>query len=46
MGYSNHGPTHIEIVRNRSLGLYTLLKHAGINFNVASDHGLDNRIKL
>lgn len=45
MGYSDHGPKHIEIVRNRALGLYTLLKHAGIEFNGAIEQGLDERFE-
>ncbi|TQQ82569.1 HD domain-containing protein [Halonotius terrestris] len=39
--YSDHGPKHIEIVRNRALRLYELLKRGGVAFNGASDQGLD-----
>lgn len=39
-GYNDHGPKHIEIVRNRALRLYELLKRGGCEFNGASDHGL------
>jgi hypothetical protein len=39
--YSDHGPKHIEIVRNRALRLYELLKRADIEFNGARDQGLD-----
>ena len=45
MGYSDHGPKHIEIVRNRALGLYTLLKRAGVEFNGATEQGLDERFE-
>ncbi|RJX50145.1 HD domain-containing protein [Halonotius pteroides] len=45
MGYSDHGPKHIEIVRNRALGLYALLKQAGVTFNGASQQGLDERFE-
>ncbi|MFC7115534.1 HD domain-containing protein [Natronoarchaeum sp. GCM10025703] len=41
MRYNDHGAKHIEIVRNRSLCLYDLLKAAGIEFNGASQQGLD-----
>jgi len=40
-GYNDHGPKHIEIVRNRALRLYDLLKRAGVSFNGAADQGLD-----
>ena len=39
--YSDHGPKHIEIVRNRGLRLYELLKRADIEFNGATEQGLD-----
>jgi metal-dependent HD superfamily phosphatase/phosphodiesterase len=39
-GYNDHGPKHIEIVRNRALRLYELLKRSGVPFNGASDQGL------
>jgi metal-dependent HD superfamily phosphatase/phosphodiesterase len=40
-GYNDHGPKHIEIVRNRALRLYDLLKRGDVEFNGARDHGLD-----
>jgi metal-dependent HD superfamily phosphatase/phosphodiesterase len=40
-GYNDHGPKHIEIVRNRALCLYDLLKGGGVQFNGANDQGLD-----
>ncbi|NHN49595.1 HD domain-containing protein [Halostella sp. JP-L12] len=40
-GYNDHGAKHISIVRNRALCLYDLLKEAGVEFNGASDQGLD-----
>ncbi|WP_248897551.1 HD domain-containing protein [Haloplanus halobius] len=40
-GYNDHGPKHIEIVRNRALRLYELLKRAGVPFNGASEQGLE-----
>ncbi|SDZ88023.1 hypothetical protein SAMN04488065_0971 [Haloplanus vescus] len=39
--YNDHGPKHIDIVRNRALRLYELLKRADVPFNGASDQGLD-----
>jgi metal-dependent HD superfamily phosphatase/phosphodiesterase len=39
-GYNDHGPKHIEIVRNRALRLYELLKRGGVEFNGASQQGL------
>jgi len=39
--YSDHGPKHIEIVRNRALRLYELLKRGGVGFNGAREQGLD-----
>ncbi|UIO98509.1 HD domain-containing protein [Halobaculum sp. CBA1158] len=39
-GYNDHGAKHIEIVRNRALRLYELLKRGGVAFNGASDQGL------
>jgi metal-dependent HD superfamily phosphatase/phosphodiesterase len=39
-GYNDHGTVHVEIVRNRALGLYELLKRGGVEFNGATDHGL------
>lgn len=40
-GYNDHGAKHIEIVRNRALHLYDLLKRADVAFNGASDQGLE-----
>ncbi|MFA1610461.1 HD domain-containing protein [Halobellus rubicundus] len=40
-GYNDHGPKHIEIVRNRALNLYDLLKGGDVAFNGAADQGLD-----
>jgi metal-dependent HD superfamily phosphatase/phosphodiesterase len=40
-GYNDHGEKHVEIVRNRALQLYDLLKKAGVPFNGAADQGLD-----
>lgn len=40
-GYNDHGKKHIEIVRNRALRLYDLLKRDGVPFNGALDQGLD-----
>jgi metal-dependent HD superfamily phosphatase/phosphodiesterase len=38
--YNDHGTKHIEIVRNRALCLYDLLKRAGVPFNGAAQQGL------
>ncbi|WP_158057342.1 HD domain-containing protein [Halorussus halophilus] len=40
-GYNDHGRKHIEIVRNRALALYDLLKAGGVEFNGAAQQGLD-----
>ncbi|MFC6614745.1 HD domain-containing protein [Halopenitus salinus] len=40
-GYNDHGEKHIEIVRDRALRLYDLLKAGGVEFNGASDQGLE-----
>ncbi|WP_255195971.1 HD domain-containing protein [Halorarius litoreus] len=40
-GYNDHGSKHIDIVRNRALCLYDLLKRGGVEFNGAADQGLD-----
>ena len=45
MGYSDHGPKHIEIVRDRALGLYSLLKRGGVAFNGAAEQGLAERFE-
>jgi len=39
-GYNDHGTKHVEIVRNRALALYDLLKRGGVEFNGATDQGL------
>jgi metal-dependent HD superfamily phosphatase/phosphodiesterase len=39
--YNDHGTKHIDIVRNRALCLYDLLKGEGIEFNGALEQGLD-----
>ena len=39
-GYNDHGTKHIEIVRDRALRLYELLKTGGVRFNGATDHRL------
>jgi metal-dependent HD superfamily phosphatase/phosphodiesterase len=39
--YNDHGTKHIDIVRNRALCLYDLLKRAGVEFNGADEQGLD-----
>jgi len=39
--YNDHGAKHISIVRNRALCLYDLLKRGGIEFNGASEQGLE-----
>lgn len=41
MGYNDHGKKHVEIVRNRALRLYDLLKRGGVEFNGATDQGLE-----
>jgi len=38
--YNDHGTKHIEIVRNRALQLYELLKRDGVEFNGASQQRL------
>ncbi|WP_129115097.1 HD domain-containing protein [Halegenticoccus tardaugens] len=40
-GFNDHGPKHIEIVRNRALRLYDLLKRGGVEFNGALQQGLE-----
>lgn len=39
-GYNDHGKTHIDIVRNRAVSLYELLKDAGVEFDTC-DHPLE-----
>ena len=41
LGYNDHGTKHIEIVRNRALRLYELLKLSDVHFNGAADQGLE-----
>ncbi len=38
--YNDHGTKHVQIVRNRALCLYDLLKQGGVAFNGAADQGL------
>ena len=40
LGYNDHGPKHVEIVRDRALRLYDLLKRGGVAFD-AADSGLE-----
>ncbi|THE62907.1 HD domain-containing protein [Salinadaptatus halalkaliphilus] len=40
MRYNDHGVKHIEIVRNRALCLYELLKASNVEFNGAGEQGL------
>ena len=40
-GYNDHGTKHIEIVSNRALCLYDLLKGGGCEFNGAAQQGLE-----
>lgn len=40
MRYNDHGAKHIDIVRDRALRLYELLKQGGVEFNGAGDQGL------
>ncbi|PSQ52461.1 phosphohydrolase [Halobacteriales archaeon SW_8_65_20] len=42
-GYNDHGAKHVEIVRDRALCLYDLLKEQGVEFNGASEQGLNER---
>ena len=39
--YNDHGTKHIDIVTNRALCLYDLLKQSGVAFNGAAQQGLD-----
>lgn len=41
MRYNDHGTKHIEIVRNRALCLYDLLKAGSVEFNGAQQQGLE-----
>ena len=40
-GYNDHSAKHVEIVRDRALALYGLLKAGGVEFNGAADQGLE-----
>jgi metal-dependent HD superfamily phosphatase/phosphodiesterase len=40
MRYNDHGPKHVDIVRDRSLRLYELLKRNDVPFNGATQQGL------
>ncbi len=40
MRYNDHGSKHVEIVQNRALRLYELLKRGDVEFNGADDQGL------
>lgn len=40
-GYNDHGAKHVEIVRDRALRLYDLLKAGGVEFNGARQQGLE-----
>jgi metal-dependent HD superfamily phosphatase/phosphodiesterase len=40
-GFNDHGSKHVEIVRNRALRLYDLLKQSEVPFNGAADHDLE-----
>jgi metal-dependent HD superfamily phosphatase/phosphodiesterase len=40
-GYNDHGAKHVDIVRNRALCLYGLLKRGDVTFNGAADQGLE-----
>jgi metal-dependent HD superfamily phosphatase/phosphodiesterase len=40
-GYNDHGAKHIDIVRNRALSLYELLKRGGVQFNGAAEQDLE-----
>ncbi|RAW45546.1 phosphohydrolase [Halorubrum sp. 48-1-W] len=40
-GYNDHGTKHVEIVRDRALKLYELLKANDVQFNGARQQGLD-----
>ncbi|QAU12648.1 HD domain-containing protein [Halorubrum sp. BOL3-1] len=39
-GYNDHGAKHVEIVRDRALRLYDLIKAGGVEFNGARQQGL------
>ncbi|MFB6354702.1 MAG: HD domain-containing protein [Halobacteriales archaeon] len=40
-GYNDHSGKHVEIVRDRALALYELLKVGGVEFDGAADQGLE-----
>lgn len=39
--YNDHGEKHVEIVRDRALCLYDILKRGGVAFNGAADQALE-----
>jgi metal-dependent HD superfamily phosphatase/phosphodiesterase len=39
--YNDHGPKHVEIVRDRALCLYEILKRGDVTFDGARQQGLD-----
>lgn len=41
MNYNDHGTEHINIVRDRALELYDLLKQGNVTFNGAADQNLE-----
>ena len=41
MNYNDHGTKHVELVRNRALSLYELLKRGGVDCNGARQQGLN-----
>jgi len=41
LGHNDHGEKHVEIVRDRALALYDLLKAGGVTFNGAAGQGLE-----
>ncbi len=41
LGYNDHGSKHIDIVLDRALVLYDLLKRADVSFDGAADQGLE-----
>lgn len=40
--YNDHGPKHVQMVLERAIELYGHLKSAGVAFNGASDHDLED----
>lgn len=45
LGFNDHGPTHVDIVLDRALGVYDLLKQGGVEFQGARDHGLSTAVE-